>query len=587
MKKIFALIAALLITALPLWASADESSVSTPNISVTTTTGSATFTLKSDSTGAAIYYTTNGSDPTVYGTKYTKSVKVTKSCEVRAAAYEDGEYSDVGYYTVTVTKARVTKPVLKSTNVEGGKKITITCSGATIYYTLDGTTPTTDSAKYTSSGITVTESCTVKAIGVRSGYQNSPVATGIVSLTQVGKPTVKGSVTSTGATKLTISGPYTGCTYYYTTNGSTPTPKTSTSCKKYTSSGITVSQACTIKFIACKSGYAPSEVYSITVSGPKCAAPTATKTAAIGGYKVTLKSGTSGATIYYTTDGTTPTTSSKKYTSSGIDVTKVGTTTIQAIAVKSGYTNSSTVSFSVTLTQLDKPSASYVSSSSTTKRMVKLTGPSGATIYYTTNGTTPTTSSKKYSGAISFTSDCTLKAIAVKSGYANSEVFSGNITVESNKVATPTVSETKYTDYNKVTLKCSTSGATLYYTTDGRDPLVYGSTCSSGTALKITKSCVLKVAAKRSGYNDSNVLTYNVILKSDDITILELDDSDYDNDDSSYDAEDEISDEDGSDDSEQTDDFPDTDPGETEIENEADDEDGDDFDDFNWVIDLY
>lgn len=54
------------------------------------------------------------------------------------------------------------------------------------------------------------------------------------------------------------------------------------------------------------------------------------------GTEVTISSATDGATIYYTTDGTDPTTSSTQ----GTSVTITATTTIKAIAVKSGMANS-------------------------------------------------------------------------------------------------------------------------------------------------------------------------------------------------------------------------------------------------------
>lgn len=54
---------------------------------------------------------------------------------------------------------------------------------------------------------------------------------------------------------------------------------------------------------------------------------------------------------------------------------------------------------------------------------------SGAAIYYTTNGTLPSTSSTLYTGPIAVNSTTTLEAIAVKTGYNNSSVTSGTYTI--------------------------------------------------------------------------------------------------------------------------------------------------------------
>jgi hypothetical protein len=56
---------------------------------------------------------------------------------------------------------------------------------------------------------------------------------------------------------------------------------------------------------------------------------------------------------------------------------------------------------------------------------------SGAAIHYTTNGTTPTTSSTLYSGPISVNSSTTLEAIAVESGYNTSSVSTAAYTIGS------------------------------------------------------------------------------------------------------------------------------------------------------------
>lgn len=78
---------------------------------------------------------------------------------------------------------------------------------------------------------------------------------------------------------------------------------------------------------------------TFTISLPVAAAPTFSP--APGSYtatqSVTLADSTAGAAIYYTTDGSTPTTSSTLYSA---PIAVSSTTTIQAIGVASGYVNS-------------------------------------------------------------------------------------------------------------------------------------------------------------------------------------------------------------------------------------------------------
>ncbi len=151
--------------------------------------------------------------------------------------------------------------------------------------------------------------------------------------------------------------------------------------------------------------------------------PTITTSNYVGGVKVTLASKTSGATIYYTTDGKNPTTSSTKY--SGAFNLTAGKT-VKAIAVKSGMSNSCIASKSVTVSKIAAP---VISNTATANGFnVTIKAKSGETIYYTTNGSDPTTSSTKYTAGFSVTENATVKAIAVKSGCANSSVASLSLT---------------------------------------------------------------------------------------------------------------------------------------------------------------
>lgn len=82
------------------------------------------------------------------------------------------------------------------------------------------------------------------------------------------------------------------------------------------------------------------------------------------------------------------------------------------------------------LAKLDTPTASPTAGSYDSAQSVTLSGPEGATIYYTTNGDAPTPETgTKYTSAIAISATTTLKAIAVKYGYANSDVLSATYTI--------------------------------------------------------------------------------------------------------------------------------------------------------------
>lgn len=146
---------------------------------------------------------------------------------------------------------------------------------------------------------------------------------------------------------------------------------------------------------------------------------------------VTLSCATDGATIYYTssTNGVAPAdpTSSSTAYSSAITVDH-DNTIIKAIAIKGG-TNSTVASATYRLTcatpTFSPAEGAYVGTQSVTISSAT----TSANIYYTTNGSTPTTSSTLYSGAITVSSSQTIKALVTKSNYTNSAVGSAAYTI--------------------------------------------------------------------------------------------------------------------------------------------------------------
>jgi sugar lactone lactonase YvrE len=82
-------------------------------------------------------------------------------------------------------------------------------------------------------------------------------------------------------------------------------------------------------------------------------------------------------------------------------------------------------------TAVAQPTFSPVAGTYTTAQTVTISdSASGVAIYYTTNGTTPTTSSTQYAGPITVSATETVKAIAVFPGYANSSIGSAAYTIQ-------------------------------------------------------------------------------------------------------------------------------------------------------------
>jgi hypothetical protein len=76
--------------------------------------------------------------------------------------------------------------------------------------------------------------------------------------------------------------------------------------------------------------------------------------------------------------------------------------------------------------RLSTPTFSTAGGSYTSAQSVTISAPSGATIYYTTNGKQPTTSSSKYTGPISVSSSEVVQAVAIQTGYTDSFVATAN-----------------------------------------------------------------------------------------------------------------------------------------------------------------
>jgi sugar lactone lactonase YvrE len=143
---------------------------------------------------------------------------------------------------------------------------------------------------------------------------------------------------------------------------------------------------------------------------------------------VRISCATTGAVIHYTTDGSTPTSSSAAYTAP-IAVSGNGTNeTIKAIATATGMNASSVgaATYVIGYGQVSTPTFSPIAGTYPRDQSVTISSSvPGAVIHYTSDGSTPTSSSATYTAPIAVAGNgtsVTIKAIATGAGITASSV---------------------------------------------------------------------------------------------------------------------------------------------------------------------
>ncbi len=368
--------------------------VPTPQISFMD--GEVTITCAQDD--AVIYYTLDGSNPTEESLRYTAPFTLDHNAVVKAIA-KAPEYADSFVETLKVDSYKVSDPVIEFANLS----LYFTCAteGASIYYTLDGSDPVTYGVLYTKP-VAISNSCTVKVVAKRDGYNDSEVVTYELDITNVKciKP-----VLSIDGNLLTMTTLTEGATIYYTTNGSTPNVQS----ERYVSP-IVLSHNATYKAIAIKSGEISSDIAEIAVDWFQAELPEMV----FADGKLTITCSTPGAVIHYAIGGDTPTQSSPRYTQ---PIVLTDNRMVKAFAVADGFNPSDIVTYTPDMFTCTSPEISFDGHAITIGCETD-----GARIYYTINGANPTEQSTRYVGTTVLDGLCTVKAIAVKDEMNNSNV---------------------------------------------------------------------------------------------------------------------------------------------------------------------
>ena len=365
-------------------------------------------------------------------------------------------------------------PVITFDRTTGKATITTTTSWSKIYYTTNGTTPSSTDGTLYNGPFVLTAQTTINAIVTKEGYTGSEVTT--KTIYKVATPTIQ---QETGTHKISITTTTPGAKIYYTTDGTTiPT----TSSTLYTGASEELGGK-PIKAIAVKDGMINSDIGEGEID-INCATPVISYNNATSMVSITCE--TEGSTIRYTTNGDTPTASSIEYTPFSV----TNPTTVKAIATHATLSPSAVAELVIS-----KVATPTIQGNGSNAISITTTTPD-ATIYYTTDGSTPTTSSTVYSSPLTDNvSNKTIKAIAVKENMITSAEGSGTVILQ---CVTPVITRNGLT----FTLSCSMpTDATLTYTLGGGSEMTY-----LGTPVSFTKDqlpLTVTAVARHSDYTDS------------------------------------------------------------------------------------
>jgi hypothetical protein len=283
-------------------------------------------------------------------------------------------------------------------------------------------------------------------------------------------------------------------------------------------------------------GTGAAEVSAVAAPATQAVAPSFTPPA--GDYTsaqtVTLTTTTPNASIYYTTDGTTPATTAGGSTMLYSGPITVSTSeTIEAIATAQNVASSAVATAVYTLpaaTPTFSPGAGTYTSAQTVT--IASTTPN-AQIFYTLDGSNPAAtaggSTMAYTGPITVGTSETVNAIATATGFSQSSTASAVYAINLPPAAAPTfsVSAGTYTTVQSVSLADTTPGASIYYTVDGTTPATTagGSTMLYSSPITVGVSETVNATAVASGYSTSPLGTaiYVINLPSPSFTTTSKD----------------------------------------------------------------
>lgn len=434
-----------------------------------------------------------------------------------------------GYYTsetdLVFYAGTVENPVIDDGGVyAASKQITLSCdtAGATIRYTLDGSTPSASVGTVYTTPFTLTDDATIKAIAYKTDWISSSVMTESVTIIDDVTHTSTGTTTDS---KINFSwNAVTADSYriYYATtagvwSGSLYVNILDGSASSYEFPG-TPATTMYFRMAAVRNGTVGNLSTETSATGYDGVISNVQFDVASGTYEeafdVVMSTTTPSGYIRFTLDGTNPTTSSGTLFEAG-DVLHVDdTTVVKALAYKPGWTAGSVQTATYQILGIALLSAEQVSGQS--KVALSWTPEDGADSYIvywkTSSGVTASdnaifvSSGESYEHTVDAGYTYYYRVAVVNDGEEGDLSNEVSVGVFMGAVATPQfgLASGAYAGQRSLTITSATSGASIRYTTDGSTPTATSGQIYAG-ALVLDASTNFKAIAYKTGYSNSSV----------------------------------------------------------------------------------
>jgi len=268
-------------------------------------------TLASVTGGARIHWTIDGSDPTPNSLRYTDPFQLATNGVLRVRAFKDGLVpSAVVSAPFRLMAADPTLVPLGATSYEPVNVSMATATvGAGLYWTIDGSTPNRSSLVYAGPFVLATNGV-LQVRAIRDGFLESAVVSAPFDLSVAVPVVTPASGTNINAITIQAQTATPGAELRYTLDGGNPQPTS----PLYVGP-INLTTNATFKIAGYRQGFftSPTVVRDYAI---KTDTPTLAPDAGFfpDGTTVTLSKIRADAVIYYTLDGTDPTTKSTRYT---------------------------------------------------------------------------------------------------------------------------------------------------------------------------------------------------------------------------------------------------------------------------------